>query len=300
MARPARGGRFAHYPWRDRNSSARRRTIRARDVRSLPLEGSQQGGGDGAVDLTEAVRSLPLEGSQHICSVGIGSAIRACGFAHYPWRDRNLRSHEYIGARPQLVRSLPLEGSQLVSVPGALVAASCSLITPGGIATTSARGPCARPGGGSLITPGGIATRALARAWRRLRPPGSLITPGGIATRWPRLCPCDPLRFAHYPWRDRNRFCRPRPSGWPLVRSLPLEGSQLRDNRVAAVEHQFAHYPWRDRNYRSRTRLAANATCSLITPGGIATTGHAHAWRPTRPVRSLPLEGSQRSVPAPA
>ena len=54
------------------------------------------------------------------------------------------------------------------------------------------------------------------------------------------------------------------------VRSLPLEGSQRGINGAKAVRNWFAHYPWRDRNSPLPVSTAS-PSCSLITPGGIAT-----------------------------
>ena len=214
-------------------------------VRSLPLEGSQHepwvtrfpvtggslitpgGIATGCLVFPQVrgrVRSLPLEGSQRVQA----SVVRALGieFAHYPWRDRNSCGRAWT-----------------------LSSGSRSLITPGGIATTSRR-RVADSWSGSLITPGGIATEP--RRTFRFPKTGSLITPGGIATLHPRSRRQSPPQvrslplegsqhvvwgdvtggsgFAHYPWRDRN----------------PM----MLDNPGPAAK--FAHYPWRDRNKISR------------------------------------------------
>ena len=350
---------FAHYPWRDRNrltlagpwispsslitpggiATGSVRPVHQRGgllVRSLPLEGSQLECGE---DLGKVghVRSLPLEGSQRLSR---GDAV--------------------LGGE---VRSLPLEGSQLSGSACSGLRPSRSLITPGGIATWS-RAFVLLSGAGSLITPGGIATlntKPLCRGEHRVRSlplegsqhprrvrrvgffrrfahypwrdrnrdlgnrrqppgpvrslplegsqrevggqrlnlsPGSLITPGGIATR--RACRPKWRRppFAHYPWRDRNNRSPSTTSTPPLVRSLPLEGSQPHGHRYEMVALWFAHYPWRDRNV---TRILRARWSPSVRSLPLEGSQHRPAPIPLirEVVRSLPLEGSQRRPPRP-
>ena len=141
-----------------------------------------------------------------------------------------------------------------------------SLITPGGIATSTSSCPCPgrRPGRSSplegsqlraglgLAGPRGSRSSPLEGSQPEVQHAltgfgQSLITPGGIATR--RRLP----GFRHGP--------------------------------------PVAHHPWRDRNPCS-ARVSKSGPASLITPGGIATPRHGR--RPAgRARRSSPLEGSQ-------
>ena len=84
------------------------RAITRSRVRSLPLEGSQQGQ-QLETAVRPAVRSLPLEGSQLIPVTAATHLV--------------------------LVRSLPLEGSQPEAREPVAPLGEGSLITPGGIAT---------------------------------------------------------------------------------------------------------------------------------------------------------------------